>query len=112
MRVGSIVKLKQGTVIFDGVVVNPGSTIGELAILNTSSLIDHDSQIGDFVHIAPEATVCGGVVTGNNSFILAGAMVLNCMKIGENCFIGAGVAVVNDCLEETTYLGVPARPAH
>ena len=34
------------------------------------------------------------------------------IDIGKNCFIGAGAAVVNDRLQETTYLGVPARPAH
>ena len=103
------VKVGEGTVVFDGAVVNPGTEIGEFAVLNTGCRVDHDCRVGDFVHIAPGATVCGGVTVGDNSMIGAGATVINCRTIGEDCFIGAGAVVVDDCREAGTYLGFPAR---
>lgn len=113
---GSIVNedviIGAGTVVMDGVVINSGTRIGECCILNTSSSIDHDCQIGNFVHVCPGATLSGGVKIGNDSFIGTGATIIHYKTVGPDCLIGAGAVVVDDCLEETIYLGVPARPAH
>jgi len=51
------VSIGEGTVIMDGVVINSGTSIGNFSIINTRSSIDHDCEIGDFVHIA------GAVIT-------------------------------------------------
>ena len=50
-----------GTVIMPGVIVNASSRIGAGVILNTGCSVDHDCIIEDFVHISPNATLCGGV---------------------------------------------------
>jgi len=102
----------RGTVVMDGVVINSGTRIGEYCILNTSSSIDHDCRIGHFVHVGPGATLSGGVKIGNDSLIGAGATITHYKTVGPDCLIGAGAVVIDDCLEETTYLGVRARPAH
>jgi UDP-perosamine 4-acetyltransferase len=103
------VEIGDGTVIFDGAVVNAGSILGRYAIVNTSSSVDHDCALGDSVHIAPGATLGGGVRVGDNSFVGAGATVINGIHIAANCVIGAGAVVIRDCRENGKYLGVPAR---
>ncbi len=103
------VKIEVGAVVMDGVVVNSGSQVGKYVILNTHSSIDHDCQIGDFVHIAPGATLSGGVTVGAHSLVGAGATVVQYKTVGDHCIIGAGAVVTKDCLEQGTYIGIPAK---
>lgn len=107
--VNEAVKIKKGTVVMDGVVINSGSSIGEFSILNTRSSIDHDCQIDDFVHIAPAVTLCGGVIISRNSFIGAGTIVVQYKKITSDCIIGAGSVVTRDILDSGVYVGNPIR---
>ena len=52
-------RIGRGTVVFAGAVVQPGTDIGQHAILNTGCSVDHDCEIGDFVHVAPGSRVAG-----------------------------------------------------
>jgi sugar O-acyltransferase (sialic acid O-acetyltransferase NeuD family) len=103
------VHIEPGTTILDGAVVNTGTRIGKCAIINTRCAIDHDCRIGDYVHIAPGATLSGGVTVGDESFVGAGATIIHYTTITDNCIIGAGAVVIRDCTSEGTYTGVPAR---
>ena len=40
-----------GTAVMAGAVINPGAVIGMGCIINTCSSVDHDCNVGDFVHI-------------------------------------------------------------
>ena len=53
--ISSDVKLKEGTVVFAGAVVQSSARIGRHCVLNTSCSVDHACSIGDFAQIAPEA---------------------------------------------------------
>lgn len=64
-----------GTIIMAGAVVQPNVRIGKHCIINTGATIDHDCVIGDYVHIAPGAHLCGGV------------------EVGEGALIGVGVGI-------------------
>lgn len=55
------VKLGEGTVVMDGVIINSGAFIGDFSIINTKTSIDHDCKIGDYVHIAPGVTISGAL---------------------------------------------------
>jgi UDP-perosamine 4-acetyltransferase len=103
------VQLSAGTVVFDGVIVNSGSKIGRMCILNTNSTVDHDCLLGDNVHIAPGATLSGGVNVGNNTMIGTGAAVIHSVTICAGCLIGAGSTVVEDLIVPGIYVGSPAR---
>ena len=98
-----------GTVVMAGAVINPGARIGKGCIVNTCSSVDHDSKVGDYVHIAVGSHLCGTVSVGNETWIGAGATVSNNVFICQNCMIGAGAVVVNDIQESGTYVGVPAK---
>ena len=104
------VKIDVGTVIMPGVVINPGTIIGKHVIVNTSSSIDHDNVISDYVHISPGAHLAGTVKVGERTWICAGVTVINNIMIGENNVIGAGAVVINNVEEgNNTYIGVPIR---
>ncbi len=103
------VTIGDGTVIMDGVVINTGTEIQKYCIINTNSSVDHDCKIGDFVHIAPGVTICGGVQIGMNTIVGAGTSIIQNRIICENSIIGAGAVVINNCLKPGTYMGIPAN---
>jgi sugar O-acyltransferase (sialic acid O-acetyltransferase NeuD family) len=98
-----------GAIVMDGAIINSGATIGRGAIVNTHSTIEHDVVLEDWVHVAPGATVCGGVTVGRYSMIGAGATVIEGLAIAEHCLVGAGATVVHDISEPGVYAGSPAR---
>lgn len=103
------VAIDAGTVVMAGAVINPGVRIGKGCIINTCSSVDHDCEVGDYVHIAVGSHLCGTVTVRNGTWIGAGATVSNNVSICSDCMIGAGAVVVNDIRESGTYVGVPAR---
>jgi UDP-perosamine 4-acetyltransferase len=103
------VAIADGAVIFDGAVVSSGAHIGCGAIVNTHSTLEHDVILGDWVHVAPGATISGGANIGQFSMIGAGATVIEGISIAAACMIGAGAVVVNDLKESGVYVGCPAR---
>ncbi len=103
------VVLGSGTVVLAGVVINPGTRVGKGCIVNTCSSIDHDCNVGDYVHIAVGAHLCGTVAVGDGTWIGAGAIVVNNLSICSNSIIGARAVVVRDVEITGTYVGVPAK---
>ena len=98
-----------GSVVMAGAVVNTNTIVGQHAIINTSACIDHECRIGDFVHVAPNATLCGGVQIGEGSYIGAGSVIIQGTKIGTWCTIGAGAVVLNNVEDGAVVVGNPAR---
>lgn len=99
----------KGTVIMAGAVVNPGARIGKGCIINTCSSVDHDCNVGDYVHIAVGSHLCGTVTVGNSTWVGAGAIVSNNVGICSDCMIGAGAVIVKNIDLAGTYIGNPAR---
>ncbi len=99
----------EGSVVMAGAVVNAGTVLGNHSVLNPCASVDHECQIGDYVHIAPGAHLCGLIQVGEGTLIGAGASVIPCVKIGRWCTIGAGAAVVSDVPDGATVVGVPGR---
>ncbi len=100
----------EGSVICAGAVLCACASAGRGLILNTLASVDHDCVLGDFVHISPGAHVAGGVKIGDGTWVGIGASVKEGITIGRNCVIGAGAAVIRDVPDNTTVVGVPAKP--
>ena len=107
--IGSRVEIGEGTVVMPGAVINAESVIGRGCIINTCSSVDHGCVLGDYVHVAVGAHLCGIVKAGENTWIGAGATVINGVNICSDCMIGAGAVVVKNIKEAGTYVGVPAK---
>ena len=107
--VSSSVSIENGTVVMPGVVINAFSKIGKAVICNSSSVIEHECEIGDFAHIAPGAVLAGGVRVGANSFIGANSVVREGVYIGSNVTVGAGSVVIRNIPDGKKIVGNPSR---
>lgn len=110
---GSIVSadvgLCQATTVLDGAIVAIGSHLGVGCIINHNVSVDHECVIGDNTHIAPGATICGGVRIESNSFVGAGATIVPGVRIAGNCVVAAGATVTANTEADSMYAGCPAR---
>lgn len=103
------VKLGFGTQVLAKAVVASDSVIGNACIVNHCASVDHESRVGDGVHIAPGSTICGCVNIDNYVMVGAGAVVLPRLTIGKNTIIGAGSVVTHDLPENVIVYGNPAK---
>ena len=107
--IGIEVKIGIGTAVMAGVVINSSTKIGRGCIINTSSSLDHDNVIEDYVHISPGVSTAGSVGIGKGTWLGIGSVVSNNVNICSSCKIGAGAVVFKDIIEPGTYVGVPVR---
>jgi acetyltransferase-like isoleucine patch superfamily enzyme len=92
-----------------GCIVQAGARLGVGSIINTAAVVEHDSTLEEYVHVAPRAVLCGNTHVGCNSHIGAGAIVRQGLILGSNTLVGAGAVVVKDFEGQGTLIGVPAR---
>ncbi|MEK7153695.1 MAG: NeuD/PglB/VioB family sugar acetyltransferase [Patescibacteria group bacterium] len=100
----------EGTQILTRAIVHPDVSVGPNCIINTGAIVEHDCRIGGHSHVGPGSVLGGNVIIGESSLIGLGAIVLPGVKIGHRVSVGAGAVVVNDIADDTTVVGVPARP--
>jgi sugar O-acyltransferase (sialic acid O-acetyltransferase NeuD family) len=86
-----------GTIVMHGAIVNAGAAVGRNCILNSQSLVEHDTIIGDHCHISTAAVINSGVRIAGGTFIGSNASVRQGVRIGERCVIGMGQSVLKDC---------------
>lgn len=107
--VADTVSILEGTVVMAGAVINADAVIGKGCIVNTCSSVDHDCNIGDYVHVSVGAHIAGTVNIGDKTWVGIGASVSNNIDICGGCMIGAGAVVVKNIEVKGTYVGVPAK---
>ena len=100
--------LGAGSVVFAGAVINVGTICGIGTIINTGATIDHDCQLGDFVHVSPNASLAGGVIVGSSAWIGMSACVRQMISIGDDSIVGAGACVIANVPAGRCVMGVPA----
>lgn len=98
-----------GVQLLANCVVQAGARLGMGTIINTAAVVEHDSTLEEYVHVAPRAVLCGNTHVGCNSHIGAGAIVRQGLILGSNTLVGAGAVVVKDFEGQGTLIGVPAR---
>lgn len=89
--------------------VGPAVRLGIGSIINTSAVVDHESVVGSYTHVAVNATVAGRCRIGDHVMIGAGAVIIDGISIVDDVIVGAGAVVVRDIKEPGVYVGVPAR---
>lgn len=99
--------LDDGVQVMAGAIIQVGASIGSNSIINTSAVVDHDSEIGCHNHIAPGATLSGSVITGPRVHIGTGANIIQLITIGAGVVVGAGTTITKDVENNTI-----CYPAH
>ena len=87
-----------GTGIFVGkrAVINAGSEIGDMAIINTGAIVEHGNRVGAYAHVSVGAVLCGDVSVGVDCLIGANATILQGLTIGEQSIVGAGSLILKN----------------
>ena len=99
----------EGSMIMAGAIISPGVTVGRHCILNTGSIVEHNTVLEDYVRVSVAAKTGGDVFIGKSTWVGIGASVNNCISICPGCMLGAGAVVVKNVTEPGVYCGIPAR---
>lgn len=89
--------------------LSEGCRLGRGVRLNVGANVMHETVLGDFVTVAPNAVLLGRVRVGNHSYIGANATILPDVAIGSGCLVGAGAVVTRDVPDGATVKGNPAQ---
>ncbi len=92
-----------------GAVLHCHAAVGDACILNANCCVDHESRLGDGVHVMGSAAVAGRVTIGDYASIGTNASILPDITIGKGAFVGAGAVVGKDVGENQIVVGNPAR---
>lgn len=103
-------QLGKGCSIMTGSVITNDVILMEGVLLNLTSTVGHDTVIGKYCDISPGVNISGGCVIGDFCNIGTGAKLLPKLKIGNNVSIGAGAVVTKNVPDNTTVVGIPAKP--
>ncbi len=98
--------IEEGSFIGKLAVVNSNTNIGAMTIVNSGAVIEHDCCLGDFSHVAVNATLCGNVQAGKFTFVGANAVVIQGVTLGDSALVGAGAVVLGDVKENQKVVGI------
>jgi len=92
-----------GSCVLANVAINPGANINEGVIINTSSSIDHDCLIKDYVHISPNCSLSGNVTVGKFTHLGTATSVHPGISIGNNVKTGIGSRIYKDIIDNQIF---------
>ncbi len=103
--------LGEGAFVSGQVCINSRARIGQHALVNTASVVEHDVILGDYCSLGPRVAVGGGASIGARTFVGLGASLRDHITVGDDCSIAMGGVVVGDVAPGQAVVGVPARPS-
>lgn len=106
--------VREGSIICSNAIVSSDTSVGSFFQLGFGSYLAHDCQVGNFVTVGPNSTVCGNVLIEDCVQLGAGVVIKpgtfdNPIRIGSNSVIGAGSIVTKNVEPGSVVVGNPAR---
>jgi len=113
-----LLKSSTGNIVAAGVRFTNSIRMGNFGIFNLNCTVGHDCIVEDFVNLAPGANISGNVemmegsYIGTNASVIQGVSKVDKMKIGKYATVGAGAIVTKQVLDNTTVVGISAKPLY
>jgi len=102
-----MVKMGVGNYIQESVILQAGVCIGNNSSIHMSSLIAHETKIGNSVFIAPGCNLSGIITVEDGVFIGTGASIVPRVTIGKWSIIGAGTVIIKNVPPYSVVVGNP-----
>ena len=102
-------KIKKGSFLAAGCIINVDVVINEFSIINTGSVLDHEVHLGSFGQVCTGVKIGGRVKIGNECFIGIGSTIIDNVIISSNIIVGGGSTVIKSIKSKGVYVGSPVR---
>jgi sugar O-acyltransferase (sialic acid O-acetyltransferase NeuD family) len=102
------------SILGNGIFILPNCTldknvkIGDNVLLNTATVIAHDSEIKAHTFLAPAVNVAGKVLINECCIVGIGSTIIDNIIVGSNIQIGGGAVVIKTITQSGLYAGIPA----
>ena len=96
-------------VIYPGARICNNAKIGNNVIICTSTVIEHDNIIEDYVGVSSGVQTGGRVIIKNSAFICISAVIISKVSIGTGSIVGAGALVTKNVESYVLVRGFPAK---
>jgi acetyltransferase EpsM len=103
------VTIGPGSFIASHVTIQPGARLGKVVTIRAGASIGHDAEIGDFVYVGPNATLCGRAILEEGAHMGPNSVLLDRRIVGAYCLVGIGAAVMKNFPPFSVLSGNPAR---
>ena len=107
--IGREVRFAEGTIVAAGSRLSTNIEIGRHVHIDQNATVGHDSVLGHFSRLNPQACISGAVSVGQGSLVGANATILPGLKVGNGAIVGAGAVLTRDVPAGAIVKGVPAR---
>lgn len=100
----------KGCILAPQAVIAGDAILKDFVFFNTNATTGHDTVIGAYSTLFPNAEVCGGCDVGEDSLFGIGSYVLPSVSIQPGTKVSAGAIVRKSPESNTTLYGDPAKP--
>jgi sugar O-acyltransferase (sialic acid O-acetyltransferase NeuD family) len=103
------VTIGEGTIIYPGVTINYETKIDDFVIINMNCSIGHNCKIGSFTSLSPGVNLGGNTNIESEVEMGIGSSTLQNIFICEGSKIGGQAMVINDVVQPSIMVGIPAK---
>lgn len=102
-------EIGRGVIIFPFCHIGADSKIGDFCLINSQVFVGHDVNLGNFSELAPNSSLGGGTITGEECFICLNAAVAPKTKLGNRVIVSQGSVTKETQADDSFVTGVPGE---